>query len=91
MATSTSHSSINFSGIADACERVYHRSTDICGVKHGSSWLFDKLVRYFDKEPAAVSVSVPVTLSFIGPGVCTIGRDGSLITQTAEAYERYGV
>lgn len=67
--------------IAESCILVGHRCTSICGTMHGSAWLFDKVMRFFDAEPAATAVTIPVTLNCIGPGTATIGRDGSLAMQ----------
>ena len=71
---------INIQELIKACDTVYHRTTKICGTHHGSSWLFDKLMRYFESEPSAVSVDIPIFLNapIMRDGVATIGRDGSL-------------
>lgn len=80
------NSNIDYTSIANACDRVAHNCTHIAGTLHGSTWLFDKLVRYFSSEPAAISVNIPVTINLVGPGMATIGRDGSCIIQRMETF-----
>lgn len=49
--------------LIEACDYVGRHSIKICGGYHGSSYLFDKLMRYFEKEHSAVSVTIPVILN----------------------------
>lgn len=62
-----------------ACDTVIRRCTTVCGGYHRSAWLFDKLMRSFDSDPAAVTVTIPVYINLVGPGTAEIGRDGSVI------------
>lgn len=65
--------------LIDACDKLQRRCTKICDTYHGGAWLFDKLCRYFDAEPAAVSITIPVTVNLVGDREATISRDGSLV------------
>lgn len=62
-----------------ACDLVSRRCTEICDTFHGSAWLYDKLMRYFNSEPSAQSITIPVCINLVGDGTAEIGRDGSLI------------
>ena len=69
---------INYAALADACDKVARRCTEIpLGQFHGSAWLFDQCMRVFD-HPAAVSATFSVYINLVGNGEVTIGRDGSL-------------
>lgn len=67
-----------------ATDTIFHRCASICGTYHGSSWLFDKVVRYFEAEPAAESITFPVMVGspVLKPGEATIHRDGSFEMRT---------
>ncbi len=75
---------INVQKLIEACDMVAVKCCIICGKAHGSSWLFNKLMRYFESEPASRSVTIPVGFSYYihDPEFCDgeaiIGRDGSL-------------
>lgn len=62
-----------------ACDTVDRRCCTICDGIHGSSWLYDKLMRFFESEPSAVSVTIPVYINFVGKGTATIGKDGNVV------------
>ena len=72
---------INTTELINTCDRVAKVCIRIDDAFHSSSWLFDKLMRYFESNEACVSVTIPVFLN--APVMCrgeaTIGRDGSLI------------
>ena len=70
---------INVLELVNTCDKINCRCTQIAGTHHGSAWLFDKMMRFFESNPSAVSVTIPVYINTIGPGSATIGRDGSLI------------
>lgn len=57
------NNNINVSKLIEACDYVWRHSIKICDGYHGSSYLFDKLMRYFEKEHSAVSVTIPVILN----------------------------
>ena len=65
--------------LMNACDKLVRRCTKIADTFHGSAWLYDKLMRYFEKEPSSVSITIPVTINLIGNGEATIGRNGSLV------------
>lgn len=70
--------------ILNATDTISHRCASICGTFHGSSWLFDKVVRYFEAEPAAESITFPVMIGspVLKAGEATIHRDGSFEMRT---------
>ena len=78
------HMATNTQNLIQACDTISHRCTMIAGTHHGSAWLFDKLMRYFDSDKAATSVTIPVFLNapILKEGEATIGRDGSLQMRT---------
>lgn len=45
---------------------------------HGSAYLFNNLVRYFDKEPAAVSITFPIIYNTGARAEATIDRHGNI-------------
>lgn len=69
--------------------RAVRHCTTIGGKRHGSSYWWNKLVRYFEKEQAAVSVSIPCELNLCGarPGTVTFRRDGSCIFELDHSKE----
>ena len=67
---------INSSALAESCDLIAKRCITIANTRHGSAWLFDKLMRYFESEPAVVDVTIPVYINLIGAGEATINRDG---------------
>ena len=70
--------------IIKSAEKVAHRCTKIAGTYHGSTWLADKLIRYFDKETSAESVTFEVFLNapVMKNGKATIHRDRRLELRT---------
>lgn len=70
---------IHNNALLTACDKVAQRCPVICGGYHSSSWLFNKLMRFFESNTAAVSVTIPVHINLVGEGEATIGRDGSLV------------
>ena len=75
---------VNVKELIKTCDAVERRCTKICGGMHRGSYLFDKLMRFFSSEPAAVSVTVPVYINCVGNGEATIGRNGSLVMRKKE-------
>lgn len=61
--------------------RAVRYCTTIGGERHGSSYWWNKLVRYFEKERAVASVVIPCELNLCGarPGTVTFRRDGTLL------------
>ena len=76
---------INLDALLATTDRVCKRvaSEVPLGEHHGSSWLFDRLMRMFE-DRAVVSVTIPVYINLVGPGEVTIGRDGSLVIRRSE-------
>lgn len=76
--------SMNMINIIKASEKVAHRCTKIAGTQHGSTWIADKIIRYFEKENAAESVTFEVFLTapVMKNGEATIHRDGRLEIHT---------
>lgn len=70
---------VNTQDIIKATDTLYRvaRTAD----KHGSAWLFDKLMRYFTAEPAAMSVNIPIIYNTGKTGVAEIDRRGTLTTR----------
>lgn len=75
---------INIPKLIESCDTIAKRTTSIAETRHGSAWLFDKLMRLFEGSPATVSVTIPVFINapVMHKGEATIGRDGSLIMRT---------
>lgn len=71
---------IDIQNLITACDLVARRCTEIAGTHHGSAWLFDRLMRYFEREQSARAVTIPVFINApaMRKGKATIGRDGSL-------------
>ena len=70
---------INTEALIKSCDSLYRRCSELpIGERHGSAWLFDKVMRVFD-DPAAVSVTLPVYINCVGKGEATLSRDGSLV------------
>lgn len=70
---------VNNAAIAEACDKVYHRSCELpLGHHHGAPWLFSQAMRAFD-HPACLSVTYEVRLNLVGPAFATIFRDGRLV------------
>lgn len=69
---------INTSELINACDKVAHHCTTICGTHHGSAWLFDKLMREFTKCDALEAITIPVFINapVMAQGEAEIGRDG---------------
>lgn len=57
------NNNINVSKLIEACEYISRHSIKMCGGYHGSSYLFDKLMRFFEKERSANSIIIPVVLN----------------------------
>ena len=75
--------SINIEALCKSCDVLYRRCSELpIGERHGSAWLFDKVMRVFD-DPAAVSVTIPVYINCVGAGEATISRDGSLVMRAS--------
>lgn len=73
---------INTDRLIIATECVARHALYIDGGRHGSSWLFDKLMRFFSKEPAARTASVDIILNVPCLGVkaeAQISRTGDCL------------
>ena len=57
------NNNINVPKLIEACDYVERHSIKICGGYHSSSYLFDKLMRFFEKECSCNSVIIPVILN----------------------------
>lgn len=78
---------INTTELIKTCELIDSRCVKIADTQHGSVWLFDKVMRYFEAEPSATAITIPVVYNtpLLGvKGYATIGRAGEL-TMTKEA------
>lgn len=75
------NNNINIQEVIRACDKVGRRCTRIANTYHGSSWLFDKLMRYFEAEKSAESITFDVTVNACPPfkGEATISRLGDLV------------
>lgn len=75
---------INTSNLIQSCDTLSRRCSQIADTYHGSSWLFDKLMRLFESSEAIESVTIPVFINapVMHKGEATIGRDGSLTMHT---------
>jgi len=76
---------INTQEIINACDKVEQRCVMIADTHHGSSWLFDKVMRFFTAEIASESITFPVVFNtpLLGiKGEATIHRDGTLTMNT---------
>ena len=72
---------INTTELIKTCEKIANRCIEIADTQHGSVWLFDKVMRYFDAEPSAEAITISVTYNtpLLGcKGEATIHRDGFL-------------
>lgn len=71
---------INILGLIDAAEKLSRRCVTICNSRHGSAWLLYKIVRFFEHEQAAQSITIPVFINapVMHDGEATIYRDGAL-------------
>lgn len=80
---------MNTSKLIESCDFLSHKCIRIAETYHGSAWLFDKLMRFFDSNKACVSIALPVTLNIPNgmEAVATICRDGSLQICRKEVYE----
>lgn len=75
---------INVDELIKSCDTIAHRCITIGNGNHGSSWLFDKVMRAFDSHPAIVGVTYEVFINspVMLPGWVTINRDGSFSMTT---------
>lgn len=72
---------INVQRLIEACDYTARHSIKICDGYHGSSYLFDKIMRFFEKEHSAISVTIPVILNTPLCGEkaeCTISKTGEV-------------
>lgn len=75
------NNNINVQRLIEACDYVARYSIKICDGYHGSSYLFDKIMRFFEKEHSAISVTIPVILNTPLCGEkaeCTISKTGEV-------------
>lgn len=77
---------INTQALITTCDTIAQRCKRIAGTYHGSSWLFDKLMRYFTAEPSCESVTIPVFIKapVMKNGEVTISKDGSFAMKVEE-------
>lgn len=63
------------------CDKLARRCTKIAGTQHGSAWLYDKLMRFFESAPAAESITIPVYINapVMSEGEAEFSRDGSMV------------
>ena len=76
---------INIQSLISACDTVCRRCTMIGGTRHGSAWLFDKLMRTFESHSAIEGVTIDVFINapVMKRGTVTINRDGTFSMCTA--------
>lgn len=69
----------NASRLMDSTAKAVYHCLTIGESRHGASYWWNKLVRYFQSEPAAQSVEIPckVNLCGVADGTVTFRRDGS--------------
>lgn len=69
-----------YNNIIEACDYIARHCTSIADTYHGSAWLADKVIRFFEAEKSAESIEIPVFLNYPvrKDGFATIGRDGSV-------------
>ncbi len=74
----------NILKIFEATDKVAQRCTRIAGTQHGSAWLADKLIRFFEKEKASEAITFEVffNVPVMKAGEVTIHRDGSMEMRT---------
>lgn len=76
---------VNTAELIKACDTVAKRCTRIAGTNHGSAWLFDKLMRWFESSNCkAVTIPVFINEPVMSEGEAEIGRDGSLVMRTVK-------
>ena len=76
---------INIDGIYNACNIIANHCTEIpVGKFHGATWLFDKAMRFFDAESAAIGITFEVNINLVGKGYATINRDGTYLLTRQE-------
>lgn len=75
---------INISGVINACDTLSRRIITVGGERRGSAFLFDQCMRAFDcKLPAeAITFSVFINAPVMKAGEATIHRDGRLEMRT---------
>ena len=75
---------INISGVINACDTLSNRIITVGGERRGSAFLIDQCMRAFDcKLPAeAVTFSVFINAPVMKDGEATIHRDGRLEMRT---------
>ena len=71
---------INTDKLANTCDTIVKRCTEIAGTHNGSAWLFNNMIKIFKSSDAVVSVTISVFIDdpVMLPGEAVIGRDGSL-------------
>ena len=76
---------INVQELIKACDTIAMRCTRIADTNHGSAWLFDKLMRWFESSNCE-SITIPVFINapVMSEGEAEIGRDGSLVMRTVK-------
>ena len=53
---------VNVPKLIEVCEYIARHAIKIDGGFHGSSWLFDKLMRFFESEPSEIAI-IPIVLN----------------------------
>ena len=66
-------------GIIEAADKIARRCVTICNTYHGSAWLTDKVIRFFESERCANAITFPVYINapVMQNGEATIYRDGA--------------
>lgn len=78
---------LNTTELIKTCELINQRCVKVADTQHGSAWLFDKLVRFFEANTSATAITIPVIYNtpLLGvKGYATIGRAGELTMTKAE-------
>lgn len=67
----------NVDGILTACDNIARHSVQIAGGYHGSTWLFNQVMRAFDFPPTeAVTYEVFLNVPVWSKAYATIHRNG---------------
>lgn len=76
---------VNIVELIKTCDTVAGRCTRIADTNHGSAWLFDKLMRWFESSNCeSITISVFINAPVMSEGEAEIGRDGSLVMRTVK-------
>ena len=70
--------------LQETCSRIDQMTTKIDDTFHGGAWLFDRLIRFFDREKAAVSVVFPVVTRSGLRAYCEVWKNGTFEIRAVE-------